>query len=243
MITSNIKTFLENVYLREILLYQHKLTSSILPRFFNSLDKKNTNIVLQDNICKTSLKLKYKITYISDLTANLDFFIEYDENKIILNNVHVRNYFLDKTFYHKLNYKSFIINDTKFYIKTKKSVYNFFNHFKDYMLVSKTLIKGKQLSFIKKLYKKFEFETEFKLDQLTNLFSNYNIDEVYKFFIDNNFTNVPDKSKFPKLISDHFLCHWNLEIKSDGHGHQCGSSYEIDWKNKNIKLYGWSSDD
>lgn len=73
--------------------------------------------------------------------------------------------------------------------------------------------------------------------------------QIFDWFKKNGFEmghiRPTDFKEFAKELkkSGHVQAHFGVSTKPDNWGHQTGSSVEIDFANKKIRAYGWSSDD
>jgi len=75
------------------------------------------------------------------------------------------------------------------------------------------------------------------------------VQKVYDWFVKNGFSMGHVKPEHLKnFVSSikkdgHVSSKFSISSKSDGYGHQTGTSGEIDFNNKRVGIYGWSSDD
>lgn len=110
-------------------------------------------------------------------------------------------------------------------------------------------LKHAQTKFFDDYFGKIALDLEKKLspaakkalkDNLADLILHKKFKELRKWFIDNNFADVPEENEFKKLAS---LSGFVATSGSDNWGHTTGSAIGIDWNDKKFYSYGWSSDD
>lgn len=110
-------------------------------------------------------------------------------------------------------------------------------------------LKDAQTKFFDDYFGKIAIDLEKRLsptakkalkDNLADLIYNKKFRELRKWFIDNNFIDVPEENEFKKMAS---LSGFTSTSGADSWGHTTGAAIGIDWKDKKFYTYGWSSDD